>query len=321
MPIVPRKRAEATYDALVDTLSFEPILNFQVRFGHDFAIDIDSRSRAPLYVFGGKACQFQMRGGGPCMDVAHGDVVFLPHGGGHRVHDKPGVRPIRFEDLLARQIERKGLTYAVDMDMDRSADTVVSGSFFWTKDLATNPLVAQLPQVMHLRSRDAALAWLPPMTDLVRWMSDIRRGGRGVGMVETVNALIRHIVLSHFESGAPRLPDAPENTGAPHDARLVAALHAIHTRPENAWTLESLASLCHMARTTFSTRFQQQTRLSPMSYLANWRIHLAARLLREQRLSLDEVAQRVGYSTGAILARAHKRVLGVSPPRGEREQG
>jgi AraC-like DNA-binding protein len=322
MPIVPRQGAEAKYDALVDTLSFEPILNFQVRFGHDFAIDIDSRSRAPLYVFAGKSCHLLMRGGGPSLHVAHGDVLFLPHGGGHRVYDKEGARPIRFEDLLAREIERKGSTYALDMDLDRSADTVVSGSFFWTKELATNPFIAQLPKVMHLQSGNTALPWLPPMTDLVRWMSDIRRGGRGVGMTDTVNTLIRHIVLSHLErqgAQAPGLPggsgatDTPEGVAAPHDARLVAALHAIHTQPEQAWTLDSLAGLCHMARTTFSTRFQQQTQLSPMSYLANWRIHLAARLLREQRLSLDEVAERVGYSTGAILARAYKRVLGTSP--------
>ncbi|ADU35153.1 helix-turn-helix domain-containing protein [Variovorax paradoxus] len=313
MPIFPDRRAEAKYDALVDTLSFESILNFQVRFGHDFAIEIDSRSRAPLYVFSGKSCHFQMGGGGPSMRVEHGDVLFLPHGGKHRAYDKEGLAPVRFEDLLAREIERNGSTYAVHMDVDRSADTVVSGSFFWTKELATNPLVAQLPTVMHLQSGNVALPWLPPMTDLVRWMSDIRRGGRGVGMAEIVNTLIRHIVLNHLERCAGRAPGAADAAAAPHDERLMAALHAIHTRPQQAWTLESLAGLCHMARTTFSTRFQQQMRLSPMNYLANWRIHLAARLLREQRLSLDEVAERVGYSTGAILARAYKRVLGTSP--------
>ncbi len=318
MPISPVQRAEAKYDALVDTLSFDSILNFQVRFGHDFAIEIDSRSRAPLYVFAGKQCHFQMGGGGPTVRVEHGDVLFLPHGGKHRVFDRDGLAPVRFEDLLAREIEQSGSTYAVDMEAGPTADTVVTGSFFWTRQLATNPLIAQLPTLMHLQSRNAALPWLPPMTDLVRWMADIRRGGRGVGTLEIVNTLIRHIVLNHLGRQASRIPGASHAGEAPHDARLMAALHAIHTRPHEAWTLDSLSSLCHMGRTTFSTRFQQHMRLSPMTYLAQWRVHLAARLLREQRLSLDEVAEQVGYSTGAILARAYKRVLGSSPRDSER---
>lgn len=60
-------------------------------------------------------------------------------------------------------------------------------------------------------------------------------------------------------------------------------------------------------------RFRRQTLLPPMTYLANWRVELAARMLREERLSLDEVAERVGYSSGAILARAYKRILGAAP--------
>ena len=140
-------------------------------------------------------------------------------------------------------------------------------------------------------------------------------------MMEAVNALIRHIVLQQLRHDDPapvmaraRLDSAAAApTDGRHDARLLPALHAIHTRPEQQWTMESLAGLCHMTRTTFATRFQQQTGVPPMGYLAHWRVQSAARLLREQRMSLDEAAGRVGYSTGAILARAYKRVLGTSP--------
>jgi len=321
-PIAPHQRVDPKYDALVDTLSFEPTLHFQARFGSGFAIDIGGRRRAPLYVFAGQSCRFRMHGGSASIHVEHGDILFLPHAGAHRIFDTPDATPLRFASLAARKIERKGQTYAVDMaaDIDCSDATVVSGSFFWTDALETAPLIARLPQVIHLQRRNAALPWLPPMADLVRWLSDIRRGGRGVGMTETVNALVRHIVLAHLRCDGGHLPCAPGSAPAAprRDARLHAALHAIHTRPEAPWTLESLAGLCHMTRTTFATRFRQQTRLPPMNYLANWRVHLAARLLREQRLSLDEVASRVGYSTGAILARAYKRVVGASPRSSER---
>ncbi|WP_185993717.1 helix-turn-helix domain-containing protein [Variovorax sp. KBS0712] len=97
------------------------------------------------------------------------------------------------------------------------------------------------------------------------------------------------------------------------DARIHTAIQAIHASPEQAWSVSSLAALSHLSRAAFTTRFRQQTMRSPMDYLANCRVALAARFIREEKLSLDQVAARVGYSSGAILARAYKRILGKSP--------
>ena len=97
------------------------------------------------------------------------------------------------------------------------------------------------------------------------------------------------------------------------DARIREALNAMHRQPAHPWTVGSLARLCHLSRTAFATRFRHQTLLPPMSYLAKWRVELAAGMLREERISLDEVAEQVGYSSGAILSRAYKRILGVAP--------
>jgi len=51
----------------------------------------------------------------------------------------------------------------------------------------------------------------------------------------------------------------------------------------------------------------------PMTFLTNWRIDLAADLLRQPDLTLGAVAQQVGYSTPFALSSAFKRVRGVSP--------
>lgn len=325
-----RPQGAASYEALVESWRFEPILHFQARLGAGFAIAIDSRRRAPLYIFAGRPCQIQMQGAAP-VRVEHGDVVFLPRAGAHRIFDTPHLAPMPFHAILAHQSAREGQTYAIDLaaihgrasPADLAQASAVSGSFFWSERLQAAPLVARLPEMVHLRRRDDVQPWLAPMADLLHWLSSVPDGGRGVGMTEAVNALIRHIVLQHLRGDSPPLAAARTHGHAEpaevvaatgrHDARLLPALHAMHTRPEQPWTMESLASLCHMARTTFATRFQQQTGLPPMGYLARWRVQMAARLLREQRMSLDEVAGRVGYSTGAILARAYKRVMGTSP--------
>jgi len=319
----PRSQAAASHHACVESWRFDPILHFQVRLGTGFAVGIEDRRRAPLYVFSGQPCQFRMHGGAP-LQVEHGDVLFLPRGGAHRLFDTPHATPLPFAAIVAHRSARAGLTYAVDLEAatggtareEPERATVVSGSFFWSERLQEEPLLARLPEVVHLRRRSDALPWLVPMTDLLHWLSNVAEGGRGVGMTEAVNALIRHVVLEqlrHQRHEGHERHGEPLPAGARRDARLLPALHAIHTRPEHPWTMASLAGLCHMARTTFATRFQQHTGVPPMGYLARWRVQAAARLLREQRMSLDEAADRVGYSTGAILARAYKRVLGTSP--------
>ncbi|GAA4344310.1 AraC family transcriptional regulator [Variovorax defluvii] len=318
------------HEALVDTISVDPILSFNIRIGRDFAIRIDSRRRAPLYVFSGRPCRLEIPGLRASVKVEDGDIVFLPHGGAHRVSEGAHGAPSTFEDLLRREIGRRGRHYTLEVDATGEGDargkagldeTVVCGSFFWSHELATNPLFAQLPSLLHVRRADAAPTdFMPALTEMLQRLSSMRTGGRGVGMDQAVNTLLRQVVLNHLDAGAA--PRAGARAAAPsRDARMSAALHAIHTRPRHPWTLEALAAECHLGRTAFAVRFQAQTGMGAMAYLAQWRVHLAARILRGERLTLDELAHRVGYASGANLARAYKRVMGHAPRAGGAEEG
>jgi AraC-like DNA-binding protein len=51
----------------------------------------------------------------------------------------------------------------------------------------------------------------------------------------------------------------------------------------------------------------------PMQYLAQWRMQVAARLLRDTKAKLVEVALGVGYESEAAFSRAFKRAVGVAP--------
>jgi AraC-like DNA-binding protein len=50
-----------------------------------------------------------------------------------------------------------------------------------------------------------------------------------------------------------------------------------------------------------------------MAYLREWRLALAADLLREPTATLDAVARQVGYGNGFALSTAFTRVRGISP--------
>ena len=50
-----------------------------------------------------------------------------------------------------------------------------------------------------------------------------------------------------------------------------------------------------------------------MSFLTQWRIDLAADLLRRPDTTVGAIAQQVGYSTPFALSTAFKRLRGISP--------
>ena len=62
-----------------------------------------------------------------------------------------------------------------------------------------------------------------------------------------------------------------------------------------------------MSRSAFAARFKQLTGNTPMNYLANWRMNIAKDIIKDQHLSLIEVAEKVGYSSEASFNRAFKK--------------
>ena len=60
-------------------------------------------------------------------------------------------------------------------------------------------------------------------------------------------------------------------------------------------------------------RFTELVGDPPMTFLTDWRLSLAADLLREPGATLGSVAHQVGYSTPYALSTAFKRSRGISP--------
>jgi AraC-like DNA-binding protein len=67
------------------------------------------------------------------------------------------------------------------------------------------------------------------------------------------------------------------------------------------------------ARSVLAERFQRLVGTSPMQYLAQWRMLLAASLLRHGNAPLARVAEDVGYHTDTAFSRAFRRECGFPP--------
>jgi AraC-like DNA-binding protein len=92
------------------------------------------------------------------------------------------------------------------------------------------------------------------------------------------------------------------------------ALSAMHREPARRWTLAALATEAGASRTTLAKRFQELIGESPLAYLADWRMTLAAdHLAQDPEATLAAVARRVGYADAFGFSAAFKRVRGMSP--------
>ncbi len=113
-----------------------------------------------------------------------------------------------------------------------------------------------------------------------------------------------------------------ENTGwlaAVKDRVVGAALSAMHKTPAHPWTLEELARSAGASRSVLAERFQQLMGSSPMQYLTQWRMLLAANLLRHSNTPLLRIAEGVGYQTDTAFIRAFRREFGCPPATWRRE--
>jgi AraC-like DNA-binding protein len=97
---------------------------------------------------------------------------------------------------------------------------------------------------------------------------------------------------------------------APRLGRVIAALHR---EPGRNWTVAELATVMGSSRSVFAERFLEVTGMTPLRYLTELRMRLAAQWIGRDHLPIDAVAERLGYGSQAAFSRAFKRVIGNPP--------
>ncbi len=107
--------------------------------------------------------------------------------------------------------------------------------------------------------------------------------------------------------------DAPAWYRANDDPVVGHALRLLHQEPAAPWTVATLAREVGVSRATLARRFAEEVGETPMAYLTEWRLALAADLLNEPDATVAGVARQVGYGTGFALSAAFSRVRGISP--------
>lgn len=86
-------------------------------------------------------------------------------------------------------------------------------------------------------------------------------------------------------------------------------------RLHGGFQIAELAATLGMSRTSFFKRFGRTARVTPNQYLQILRVEKAKILLRNENLTLIEIAFACGYADQSHLARFFKRYVRMSPGR------
>ena len=94
--------------------------------------------------------------------------------------------------------------------------------------------------------------------------------------------------------------------------RVAKAVQHIHQHINKPVSVERLADLVHMSRTSFYENFRDVMHVSPLQYAKSLKLFRAQTLIKEG-MNVSEASYQVGYNSPAQFSREYKRHFGFAP--------
>lgn len=192
---------------------------------------------------------------------------------------------------------------------DGSGCVMLAGAVFLHPSSATL-LTGVLPAVVRVGGASSAAPALRWIVEQILQEQRSTLPGSGIASAQLAQLLFTQILRAHLASRAALAAGWMRAVG---DERIAPALRLMHESPQEAWTLTDLARAAGMSRTRFAVHFKSVAGVAPLTYLAQWRMRLAERILRQADTSVSEIASSLGYASESAFSNAFKRVTGTRP--------
>ena len=241
---------------------------------------------------------------GRIIEMKAGDLVFIPHGSAHWIADSAASLRIPSPEFV--KARREGIPI---FNSGGEVTTLIAGHFEFDYQ-PLHPFLKDLPPVIHIRQFGTENQLLvKEVTQLMLGELNNERPGSTVMLRCLSEIMFINIIRAYLEQALP----GSGFLSALNDPRISKALKLVQDSPQNDWTLESLASEVGMSRSVFFNQFKKLVHETPMSYLTNWRIRRAEKLLITDNCNISEIAANVGYQSEAAFNRIFKSKTGQTP--------
>ncbi len=296
-------------DDILDTLDLKGSLYFRTDFSPPWSVAVpDYKQAARFHLVIQGQCSVTVEGREP-LTLNPGDLVLIPRGKSHILADQKCEAAPDLETILnAIGYDGKGVLVVGDGDPE-AATQMICGHFTFRHG-ADHPILRALPDYLLTRASDRARE--PELDDILRLITRRLFGG-ALGSTAAVTRLSEIMFIELVRFGLSRDTHLQSVLQAYHDRHIGNALSLMHERPEEAWTVQSLASEVGMSRSRFADRFGELVGTGPMSYLTEWRLQKALASLSEAGNSVQKIAVQAGYQSAAAFTRAFTTKFGIPP--------
>ncbi|MFG1304754.1 AraC family transcriptional regulator [Xanthobacter autotrophicus] len=300
-------------DVLADVLRLASLGNAvitQSEMTAPWALLVPSEIRVAIHLIRRGGCWLRVPGASAPLRLCEGDIVLIPSALAHILSDAPDTPPLPLEEGLA--LARQRAERARDGEEGGARAGLLCAEITFDA-AARHPLAGLLPDVIHIPAREAESdEALGALVRVLLEEAERRRAGAQIVVARLIDVLLVLIVRHWLD--AQHMPNAGW-LGALRDPKILRALAAMHRDPRHPWTVAALAAHAGLSRAAFARRFSLRVGQTPLGYLAQWRMNVAAKLLRSTMLSVENVALSVGYDSATAFGAAFRRHLSISPGR------
>lgn len=306
MPTVPRSfRADVLGEAL-NSLRMSECVYHQSTLTAPWGLLVSKSGLKFHFIVAGK-CWLQIDNE-PDRRLETGDFVMIPQGRSYRLASALSARTMDYSEFACERISRR---YAVFRKKGNGPVTEIIGGELRLRHPAGEHLVSHLPPIIHMRAASThAPEWLH---GTIQFIAAESRELRSCSEAITTR-LADIVVIQAIRFWIEQNPSRPSGWfAALKDNQISRALDLVHREPGKKWTISRMADAVAMSRSAFAARFSQLVGEPVMQYVTRWRMHLAQDHLRTSAKTMEEIADLLGYQSGAAFSRAFKRSCGIWP--------
>lgn len=290
--------------AVLDQIRLKSTIYFKSAFKPFWGMEIPQGPFAQFHIIAEGDCCFQYGNEDP-QQLHAGDILIFPNGTAHWLAHRREAPKLNGQEVVTSVQQGKSVFYG-----QHTATTIICGHFEFDRTV-DHPFITSLPDIIHIGDMEHNdHKRLVSLADLL--VQETQREAIGSNIISQrlaealfINAIRYYIEQAHEQPFMAAL----------FDQKISSVLQQIHAYPEKDWSLDNMSRVAGMSRSSFANHFREKVGQTPGQYLTNWRMLLAQRILSESEYPIDEIAEKVGYSSEPSFTRAFKKHLQQTPAK------